>query len=216
VDVGVKILRHVVVHNVRNPLHVDTARCDVGGDKNSITAIFEAVQRLLSLSLREVAVKRCYVLTLTSELLSEPLSGVLHLRKHDNESLTVLLKPVSKHVRLRSLRDLIHRVRDRSVSLFHLYSNNRWIVLDTTGELTDLFRHRCREEKGLPLRWKLRDDLLDIREEAHVTHAISLIEHEVLDPLKVEGARAEMVEQTTWTRHDDLRLATELRYLTAV
>jgi hypothetical protein len=81
-------------------------------------------------------------------------------------------------------------VRDRSVGVLNLNSNNRWIVLDTTGELTDLIRHRRRKEKGLTLRWELRDDLLNIRNEAHVAHAISLIEHKVFDPLKVEGARA--------------------------
>jgi hypothetical protein len=88
--------------------------------------------------------------------------------------------------------------------------------LNPAGKLTNLVRHRRREEKGLTLRWKLRDDLLNVREEAHVTHAVSLIEDEVLDPLKVKGAGAQMVKQTTWTRDYDLRLSTKLRYLSSV
>jgi hypothetical protein len=81
-------------------------------------------------------------------------------------------------------------VRHRSFSLFHLYSNNRRVILNPAGELTNLVRHRRRKEKGLTLGWELRDDLLDVWEEPHVTHAVRLIEYEVLDPLKVEGARA--------------------------
>jgi hypothetical protein len=99
VDVGIEILRHVVVYNVRNSLHVDTARCDIGRDKNPVTAILKAVQRLLAFPLREISVQRGYVLTLASKLLGETLRGVLHLGKHYNESLTVILKPMRKHVR---------------------------------------------------------------------------------------------------------------------
>jgi hypothetical protein len=94
VNVGIEILRHVVVHNVRNSLHVDTARGDIGRDQHSVTTILKAVQRLLALPLRKVSVHRGYMLPLARELLSETLRGVLHLREHHNESLSVLLKPV--------------------------------------------------------------------------------------------------------------------------
>jgi hypothetical protein len=68
-NVGVKIFRHIVVYNVRNTLNVDTTRGDIGSDKNSVTTILKAVERLLSLPLREISVKRRDVLPLASELL---------------------------------------------------------------------------------------------------------------------------------------------------
>jgi hypothetical protein len=94
VNVGIEILRHVVVYNVRNSLHVDTARGDIRRDEHSVTAVLKAVQSLLALTLREVSVHGRYMLPLARELLSETLRGVFHLREHNNEGFTILLKPV--------------------------------------------------------------------------------------------------------------------------
>jgi ABC-type enterochelin transport system ATPase subunit len=101
VNVRIKVLRHVVVYNVRNTLHVDTPCCDIGSDKDTIATIFKAVQRLLSLSLGKIPVQGCDVLTSASELLSKTLCGVLHLSKHNNEGLSILLEPMRQYVRLR-------------------------------------------------------------------------------------------------------------------
>jgi hypothetical protein len=100
VDVGVKVLRHVVVYNVRDPLYVDTTRGDIRCDKDSVTTILESVQCLLALSLRKVSMERGHMLTTPRELLSETLRGVLHLGEHNHESLSVLLQPVRQNVRL--------------------------------------------------------------------------------------------------------------------
>jgi hypothetical protein len=100
VNVGVKILRHVVVHDVRNALYVDTTGGDIGRDEDSVTPILKAVQRVLSLPLRKVSMKGCYVLSPLRELLRKALGGVLHLREYHDESLSILLEPVRQDVRL--------------------------------------------------------------------------------------------------------------------
>jgi hypothetical protein len=216
VDVGIKVLRHVVVYNVRNSLHVDTASCNISRDKDTVTTVLKSVKRLLPLSLRKVAVQRRYVLTTTSKLLSETLSGMFHLREHNDESLTILLQPVREDSRLRLLSYLIHRVRNGCVSILNLNLNQRRVVKDAVRQITDLFRHSCREEKRLTLSRDLRDDLLDIREESHVTHAICLIKDEVLDPLEIDRATTDMIEETPRACYDNLRLSTEIRDLTTV
>jgi hypothetical protein len=81
-------------------------------------------------------------------------------------------------------------VRDRGVSVLDLNSNHRWIVLNAASEFTNLIGHGGGEEKCLPLRRELRDDLLNIWEEAHVAHTVSLVEDEILNPLEVKGASA--------------------------
>jgi hypothetical protein len=100
VDVCIEVFRHVVVNNVGYSLYVDTASCDVGCYEDTVTTILETVERLLTLCLREVSVKRRYVLTTTSKLLSETLSGVLHLGKYNHERLAILLQPVRQNLRL--------------------------------------------------------------------------------------------------------------------
>jgi hypothetical protein len=68
----------------------------------------------------------------------------------------------------------------------------------------------------LALCWDLRDDLFDIRQESHITHAICLIKDEVLDPLQVDRATTHVIEKTSRARHDDLRLTAQIRYLATV
>jgi hypothetical protein len=130
------------------------------------------------------------VLSALRELLGETLRGVLHLGEYHNESLSVFLKPVRQHVRLRCLGYLVHRVRNGGVSILDLHSNYRRIVLNSSSELTNLVGHRSGEEQSLSLRWELRDNLIDVWEEPHVAHPIRLVEDKVLNPFKVEGASA--------------------------
>jgi hypothetical protein len=155
VYVGIKIFRHVVVYDVGNALNVDTTSCDVGCDKDTVTTIFKSVKRLLTLSLREVAVKRRYVLSTTSKLLSEALSGMLHLGKHNDKSFAILFQPVRENFRLRLLCNLIHRVGDRGICIPDLHLNQSRIVKNPVRQFTNLIRHSCGEEKRLTLRWNL-------------------------------------------------------------
>ena len=57
VDVGVGRIRHVEVDDVRNALHIEAARGDIGGDHDLMMPAPEALERRLALSLRTVAVQ---------------------------------------------------------------------------------------------------------------------------------------------------------------
>ena len=59
------------------------------------------------------------------------------------------------------------------------------------------------------LRREQRDDLLDIRQEAHVEHPVGLVEDEDLDLAEVGDLLADEVEQPAGRRHEDLDAATE-------
>ena len=63
------------------------------------------------------------------------------------------------------------------------------------GELADLVRERRREQQVLPLRRQQREDLADVVDEAHVEHAVGLVEHEDLDLAQVDGLLLHVVEQ---------------------
>ena len=58
VDVGVAILGRVEVDHVRDAVHVDAARGDVGRDQRADLRRLEAGERALALALRAVAVHR--------------------------------------------------------------------------------------------------------------------------------------------------------------
>ncbi len=55
------------------------------------------------------------------------------------------------------------------------------VVQQAVGEAADLVGEGRREEQVLPLRRQQREDAPDVADEAHVEHAVGLVEHEDLD-----------------------------------
>ncbi len=56
-------------------------------------------------------------------------------------------------------------------------------------------RHRRAEEERLPPRRDVAQHAADVGQEAHVEHAVGLVEHEVLEPGELRVGHAEVVEQ---------------------
>ena len=52
------------------------------------------------------------------------------------------------------------------------------VVQELGGQLLDRRRHGRREEQGLPALRQLRADFLDVRDEAHVEHAVGFVDHQ--------------------------------------
>ncbi len=60
---------------------------------------------------------------------------------------------------------------------------------------------------------KLREDALDVADEAHVEHPVGLVQHQDLDVRKIDGALLVMIEQPARRRDQDVDPAFELRDL---
>ncbi len=71
------------------------------------------------------------------------------------------------------LNDLCRRLGNRNIDLGR-------IMEDLPGHFPDLTRHGGGEKQVLALGWQEGNDLHDIVEEAHVQHAIGLVQHKVL------------------------------------
>ena len=67
-DVGVSSVRHVEVDDVRDALHVEAARRNVGGDHDAEMSALETAKRLLTLSLRAIAVQARDAMTRVRDL----------------------------------------------------------------------------------------------------------------------------------------------------
>ena len=70
-------------------------------------------------------------------------------------------------------------------------------------------RRRRREERGLALRVRLREDALDVRREAAVEHLVRLVEHDVGDAVDAHRAVVQVVEHAAGRADDDLRAAVD-------
>jgi hypothetical protein len=62
----------------------------------------------------------------------------------------------------------------------------------------------------------LLDNLLDIGQESHIKHTVSLVYYEVLNTRKVYGTPTNMIEETAWTSYYDLRFRSEIANLALV
>src|SRR5574341_374816 len=58
-DVGIGSVGHIVVDDMRDVLHIESARRDVGGNHDGKVPALETAERMLALSLRAVAVQTC-------------------------------------------------------------------------------------------------------------------------------------------------------------
>ena len=107
------------------------------------------------------------------------------------------------------LRHRVERVRDglgrRGLTDLH----GQRVLEHLAGQLLDVVGHGGREQQGLAL---LRDgahDAAHVGQEAHVKHAVRLVEHQHFDPAQVDGSLADMIEQATRAGNDDLDAALE-------
>lgn len=76
-------------------------------------------------------------------------------------------------------------------------------------QIGNLRRNGSREQQGLALFRQELDDALDIREKAHIEHAVGLVEHDGLDVVEFDGAALHVVAQAAGRRDDDLRVLFE-------
>ena len=84
------------------------------------------------------------------------------------------------------------------------------MVHEHARELADLVVERGREQQVLALLGQEREDLADVRDEAHVEHPVRLVEHEDLDLAEVGRLLADVVEQPARRRDEELDAGPEL------
>ena len=87
------------------------------------------------------------------------------------------------------------------------------VAQELLGELLNLRRHGCREEQRLARGRQKLADALDIGDEAHVEHAVRLVDDEVIDRAHKQFAAPEMIEQAAGRRDQDVGAAFELALL---
>ena len=197
VDVVLRLLRRVVVDHVRDAVHVDAARGDVGGDEHFHLARLEAVERALALVLRAVAVHGRGLEALLGELLRDAVGAALGAREDEHAVDGLLFENADQQVELVGALDgagaLAHGVGSGAdladADLLRL-------VEHFLGQLADLVRHGGREQQRLALLRHGGDDGADVADKAHVEHPVGLVEDEDVDVRDVDAAALHVVEQT--------------------
>src|SRR5205085_1366286 len=177
----------------------------------------EVLERTHPLTLALVAVDRVGVDAIAAELLREAVGAVLRAgedeRLLDSPSLDEVREEVPLALAIHGVNDLAHEL-DRRVPSCDLDVGG--IVEQATRELADLVRERGAEQEVLALRRQDRKDPADVADEAHVEHAIRLVQDEDLDGRQVDGSLADVVQQPAGRRDDDLRATAQRADLVVV
>jgi hypothetical protein len=175
VNVRIKILRHVEVDDVRDAVHIDSTRSDIGGDEDTVLPVAETCQSSFALPLGEVSVQRRGSMPRIFKLLRDPARGMLHLGEDDDHRLRVTFQPTVKELVLIRLINSEEPVRDLRDGALRGDTDGLWIGQQILRQFLDFGRHSRRKEHRLTLFRKRLHDLANDRQKSHVEHPIGLI-----------------------------------------
>ena len=192
-------VRHVEVDDVRDVVDVDAARGDVGRDQDRRRG--RAAGRSSARSRWLCVRSPCRTATewpRRSSWRVEPVGAVLGAREHDHAVPVVDAARAcsSSSVGLEVPRHRVDRLRDaggrarrrREVEALR-------IAQRLVRHLVELGRHGRGEHQRLPLLGQQLQDAAQVGREAHVDHAVGLVEHQHLDLVEAHALAAVQVEQ---------------------
>ncbi len=209
-DVVLGRARHIEVHHVPQGLDVDAARHDVGRDQHADLPLLEAGERRGALRLGTIAVNLVRLDAGLHQVARESVGAMLGAREDERVVDLAARQEMRQERRLEHLRHRIDRLRDadrgpgRSLEV-----DRRGLLQHLAAERGDRLRHGRAEEEGLACRRQMLQHLPDLRQEAHVEHAVGLVEHEVLEMRELRVAEAEVIEQTPRRCDDEVGSASK-------
>ena len=222
VQVGLLVVRALVVDDVRDIVNVNAACRDVSGDEDIDLAVAEGAQGLLAGTLAEIAVDGADGEAALGEVVADALGLALRAREDHDELAAIGLKDAGDEL------DLVHRVGtphvlldgiDRGALVVRLRRADMHRLGHVAAcEVDDLPRHGRGEEHRLADRGDLGDDALDVGQEAHVEHLVGLVEHEDLHLRQVEVTTVCKVDDASGRADDDVNSVAQgidLRFIRA-
>ena len=211
VDVALRDVRQVVVEHVAHAVHVDATRGDVCRDQDAECPVLKARQRTRPGALRLVPVDGGRTDAHLVQILDHPVRTVLGPSEDDGTFDGRILKEVLEQALLiRPLHehDLLNDLLDGGGLPIDLHLDG--VTQEPTGEAHDGLGHRGREQQILALARKQLQHTPDVVNEAHIEHAVRLIQHEELHASEVDEPLPVKVEQAARCRHQDVHPATQI------
>jgi hypothetical protein len=111
-----------------------------------------------------------------------------------------------------ALHDVGDLANTRRLAVGQMLARNRdahGLAQMPAGDRTDRVRHGRREKRGLPVARHGGENRLEVVGETHVEHLVRFVENEHLDRVERERPTTDVIQRTTWCRHDDIDAALE-------
>lgn len=213
VQVGLLVVGDRVVDHVRDVIDVDAAGGDVGRDQDVLLAGLERGHRALARLLAHVAVHRGRVEPAVAELVGQTLGGTLGAREDHGLAAAVGLEDAGDDLvlvqRVRAVDEVVDvRLGETLIGVGRPDVDR--VGHEPARQRDDRAGHRGREKLRVPDGGDLREDLLDVGEEAEVEHLVGLVEHDLGRVRQVEQSLVVQVDEATRCADDDLRACLEL------
>lgn len=94
------------------------------------------------------------------------------------------------------------------------HRNSLWVAEEALNKLLDLWSDCRTKEESLTVFRSFLNDRSNVVDESHVEHAVSLVEHECADEVKLQYVTLHEVTKATWRTNNDVWTTTELLNLT--
>ena len=209
-----RFVRHVVVNHHRYVVDIYAARHDVGGHEHVDIAGAEVEHHVVAHRLLQIGMHLAYTYLGLRQRARQLLDLELRRRKHyDTLRMTLAEKMLQYFGLLRlvadesRLADLVGGPRHGDLHLHRIVEYRR-------RKLLYLRRHRRREHQRLPLLGKLPYYLHYVIVEAHVEHAVGLVENEERHLRQIDISHAQMREQTPRSGYHHIGAELEAALLT--
>mmetsp|Transcript_61841 Transcript_61841/g.161977 ORF Transcript_61841/g.161977 Transcript_61841/m.161977 type:complete len:599 (+) Transcript_61841:267-2063(+) len=218
VDVVLNRLRHVVVHNIHHFFDVKPSLRHVRRDQHGAAPGLEVGQRAVAGPLVLVAMDGSCGNLVVLQLPGQCIGAALGLGEDQHLLVAAgdAADPGYEALPLLVLAhdlDLLGDVGIRGQLLGADGQLDGILPAEVSRHALDFFRPSCGEHDGLPVRPDLGDDLADLRLEAHVQHAVCLVQAEVRHALEIRDACLQEIQQPPRRGDDDLDAAAEVRGL---
>ena len=195
-----RLLRQIVVHDMRDVIHMNPARRHVGGDQYTVITVFEALQCFVPLALRAIAVDRGHLVFPALQKFREPV-GALFGGHEDQERTRLVLEQMLEEIELGALSDFVTEEIDPAGRFCaRLHRDSHRIVHVTCDQTRHRLLHGRGEKHGVAFHWKMIEDDAQRGQEAHIEHPIGLVENHGGGAGKIDQPPLQIIAETARRR----------------
>ena len=205
-DIILRVHGEIVIDDMRNAVHINAARGDVGGDQHPVIAFLEPVEGLNALILAAIGMQRRGLHPALGQAARDLVGAMLGARKDQHRVERLILQKMQQQGNLERLGHFIDELRnalDGGGAARDLHRDG--ILLEFARDFFDIRREGRGEQERLPLYGNLADDAADVGQKAHVQHAVAFVQNQGLQVREFHDPLAHVIKQAAGRRHHHIR-----------